>query len=140
VHQTPPDFQIGKAIEVRHGTDITLISTGGMLDLTMKASDELSRQGYSAQVLSMPTIEPLDHSALTQAALHTRRLITVEEHGPGGLGSAVAEVLAEAGTATRFIPLRLRREAATTAGSQGTLRSAHGLHLDGIVRAAITLL
>lgn len=140
VHQTPPDFQIGKAIELRHGTDITLISTGGMLDMVVKAADVLADRGYSAQVLSMPTIEPFDYAALNQAALQTRKLITIEEHGPGGLASVVAEVLAQSGTPTRFIPMRLRREAAKTAGSQATLRAAHGLHLDGIVQAAISLL
>ena len=60
VHQTSPNFQIGKAIVVREGSDVTLIATGGILSNTMQAAEQLAQQGIQARVLSMPTIKPLD--------------------------------------------------------------------------------
>jgi transketolase len=64
----------------------------------------------------------------------------LEEHGIGGLGSAVAEVLAQSGESVKFKPLRLKREAVKTAGSQTVLRSQQGLDLDGIVQSALAML
>jgi transketolase len=108
VHRGEPEFEIGRAIEVRAGHDVTLISTGGMLKETLSAADQLARQGIEAGVLSMHTLKPLDRQALQRAAEQTGAIVTVEEHTiVGGLGSAVAEFLAEAD-----LPgVRLRRHA-----------------------------
>jgi len=96
VHHTPPDFQIGKAIVVRDGADVTLISTGAMLRTVVEVAKELEMRGVSARVLSMHTVKPLDAKAVQAAAKETLLIVTVEEHMMrGGLGSAVAEVLAE---------------------------------------------
>jgi len=78
VHKKEPQFQIGHAIELCSGDDITLISTGGMLQLVMQASEKLSTQGYSVQVLSMPNVAPLDEQAILQAAARTGKIISVE--------------------------------------------------------------
>ncbi|MFM6395642.1 transketolase family protein [Planktothrix sp.] len=139
VHEKEPVFQIGKAIELCSGEDLTLISTGGMLQLVMQASEKLSSQGYSVQVLSMPTVTPLDEQAILQAAAKTGKIISVEEHGIGGLGSGVAEVLALKEIPVKFRALRLQREAVKVAGSQTVLRSRLGLSLEGIVEVAISL-
>jgi len=140
VHPKEPQFEIGKAIELQSGTDLTLISIGGMLDLTVKAAEKLTMQGYSVEVLSMPTLYPLDEQSILQSAEKTKKIITLEEHGIGGLGSAVAEVLAQSSETVEFKPLRLKREAVKTAGSQAVLRSQQGLDLDGIVQSALAML
>lgn len=140
VHTTPPPFQLGKALTIQDGADVTLISTGGMLESVVAAAQVLTQEGHSVQVLSMPTIAPLDIAAVAQAAQRTGRIVTVEEHGPGGLASAVAEVLAQLGHAVRFRPLHLPRGAITTAGSQSSLRAPYGLNTEGIVVAATALL
>lgn len=140
LHTTQPAFSIGKAIEVRSGHDVTLISTGGMLGAVIEAAQKLDCLGYSAQVLSMPTLYPLDEMAVLDAATRTGRIVTCEEHGPGGLGSAVAETLAQARRPVAFMPLRLRREAVAVAGSQEMLRSMQGLSPAGIAEAAAGLL
>jgi transketolase len=111
-----------------------------MLDLTVKAAEKLTMQGYSIEVLSMPTLYPLDEQSILQSAQKTKKIITLEEHGIGGLGSAVAEVLAQSGESVKFKPLRLKREAVKTAGSQTVLRSQQGLDLDGIVQSALAML
>jgi transketolase len=89
-------FKIGKAIKYREGSDITIISTGIMLDESLKAAGELEKQGVSADLLHIHTIKPIDKEAIIASAAKTKHVITVEEHSIiGGLGSAVAEVLSE---------------------------------------------
>jgi transketolase len=106
VHQEPLDWTLGKAIALRQGDDVTIISTGGMLLTAVRAADLLAQQGISAAVLSMHTLKPLDAEAVLAAARRTRLLVTLEEHSIlGGLGGAVAEVLAEAD----IPPVRFRR-------------------------------
>lgn len=97
-------FEIGKAIKYREGSDITIISTGIMLDESLKAVEELEKQGVSAELLHMHTIKPIDKEAIIASAAKTKNVISVEEHSIiGGLGSAVAEVLSESQ------PAKLRR-------------------------------
>ena len=96
VHQTPPAFTIGKAITVREGSSVTLISTGGMLHNALQAAELLTQQRIQARVLSMHTLKPLDSDTVLAAARETGAIVTIEEHSvSGGLGSAVAQILAE---------------------------------------------
>ena len=139
VHATPPAFQLGRAIVVREGRDVTLVSTGGMLATTVAAADALTERGVAARVLSMPTVAPLDVDALAAAAEETGRVVTVEEHGVGGLGSAVAEALLSGGCPVAFRALRLAREVIKTVGSQEYLRAAQGLTVGDVVRAVEAL-
>lgn len=136
VHKTAFDFQIGKVINIREGRDVTLISTGGVLDMVVHAAEQLAQQNISAAVFSMPTLQPLDAGAIIQAAKHTRRIVTVEEHGSGGLGSAVAEVLAGANLQCELVVVRLQPELFAAVGSQAELRTAHGLSVENIIGAA----
>jgi transketolase len=136
VHTIPPRLELGKAICMQTGHDMTLISTGSVLRLVAEAARLLTSQGYSPRVLSMPTLYPIDREALLLAGQETARIVTVEEHGLGGLHSAVAEVLAEAGVGKRVVPVRLMREPLPMAGSQDFLRSAHRISLEGILAAA----
>jgi transketolase len=127
VHDREPEFRLGEAIVVRPGRDATLISTGGMLEESVAAAARLAAGGIDARVLSMHTIKPLDAGAVLRAARETGAVVTVEEHSvTGGLGSAVAEVLAEAGSPGRFrrfgMPDRLSHEV----GKQESLRRRAG--------------
>ena len=140
VHRIEPVFEIGKAIPVRDGSDITLISTGGVLRLAVEASDQLAGCGLTAAILSMPCVQPLDEAAVLEAARRTGRVITIEEHGHGGLGSAVAEVLASAGIAVKFMPMCLRGGPSGLAGTQDALRSAAGISVTGILEAVGSLM
>jgi len=89
-------FTIGKGMEVKSGSDITIIATGIMVDVALKAEEELSKEGISARIIDMHTIKPIDKDIIIKAAKETKGIITAEEHNIiGGLGSAVAEVLAE---------------------------------------------
>jgi transketolase len=129
------DFQFGQAILVRPGSDLTLISTGGLLVETVAAADLLRERGVHAGVLSMPTVKPIDVNAILKAAFETHAIVTVEEHSTiGGLGSAVAEVLAEAGIGgNRFQRIGLPDQFRSRVGDQFYLRSQMGLDRNGIL-------
>lgn len=104
VHVVRPPLVIGRAILLRDGRDVTLISTGAVLPYVMQTAETLGdRHGIEARVLSMHTLKPLDEEAIQRAATETGAVVTVEEHSViGGLGSAVADVLATRATPVRF--------------------------------------
>ncbi len=134
VHQTAIDFELGKAIHMREGGDATLISTGGLLQTTVRAAQRLADEGIKTRVLSMHTLKPLDTEAVLAAARETRAIVTIEEHSIiGGLGSAVAEVLAEAdGARVAFKRIGLPSAFSPHFGSQEYLQDRHGLTEEAI--------
>jgi len=143
VHSGPIDFELGRAIRLREGSDLTLISTGSMLKAAMGVAASLAEGGVEARVLSMHTLKPLDSEAVLAAARETGALLTLEQHSViGGLGSAVAEVLAEA-PGPRHIPFRrigLPSAFSPRVGSQQYLEAQNGLDEASILRSAEELL
>jgi transketolase len=96
VHKTEIDFQIGKAISVREGTDVCLLSAGNMLPAALETAELLAKGNISAKVFSFHTIKPLDEATLAAAFQNFKLVATLEEHSVlGGLGGAVAEWLAD---------------------------------------------
>jgi transketolase len=94
VYSEDYDFEIGKAITLREGTDVAVIAAGSMVSAALSAAKLLDGQGLSCSVMNMHTIKPLDVFAI-KAACSAKLIVTVEEHNViGGLGSAVAEILA----------------------------------------------
>ena len=93
-------FEIGKAHEIRSGSDVTIIANGDTICLAIDAAKALEAEGIDAAVLDMHTVKPLDVDAVRKAVETTGRIITVEDHNIlGGLGSAVCEAAAEMGGA-----------------------------------------
>jgi transketolase len=89
-------FEIGKAVILKEGTDVTIIATGLMVNEALTAAAELLKDGISAQVVNMATIKPLDAETVINCAKKTGAVVTAEEHNIiGGLGSAVCEVLSQ---------------------------------------------
>jgi len=96
VHQGVPSFQIGKAITLRHGRDVCILSTGNMLPEAAATADLLGRQGRAAELVSFHTVKPLDTEYLTRVFRDFSLVVTMEEHSRlGGFGSAVAEWLSD---------------------------------------------
>ena len=94
VYKSDFEFKIGKAITLREGTDISLVATGSMVYVALKTADMLAAQGVLAEVVDMHTVKPIDEAVIKRACLK-RLIVTLEEHSKiGGLGSAVAEILA----------------------------------------------
>lgn len=89
-------FEIGKGVELKSGTDVTIIATGLMVKEAMEAYDLLVVEGISARIVNMATIKPIDREIIEKAARETGAIVTAEEHSViGGLGSAVSEVVTE---------------------------------------------
>ena len=88
-------FQIGKAQLLTEGSDVTIIATGHLVWKSLQAAEMLEKEGISAEVINMHTIKPLDAQAVLRSVKKTRCVVTAEEHqANGGLGDAVAQVLA----------------------------------------------
>lgn len=89
-------FEMGKGVQMKEGTDVTIIATGIMVDMALTAAEQLANEGISARVINMHTIKPIDRALVLDAAKETGAIVTAEEHNIiGGLGSAVAEVVSE---------------------------------------------
>ena len=101
-------FEIGKAIELVEGSDVTIIANGLMVAEAIRASDALDQEGVSVRVLDMHTVKPLDREAIRRAAAETGAIVTAEEHlVDGGMGVRVAQVVAETQPcAMEFIGIR----------------------------------
>lgn len=90
------EFELGKGVQLREGTDVTIVATGLMVHEALEAHDMLKEKGISARVINIHTIKPIDGDILEKAAKETGAIVTAEEHNIiGGLGSAVTETLAE---------------------------------------------
>ncbi len=87
-------FEIGKAVTLKEGSDVTIIATGLMVNETLIAAEELSKEGISAEVINMHTIKPLDKDAIIKSAKKTGCIVTAEEHNVvGGMGDAVCDAV-----------------------------------------------
>jgi transketolase len=132
-------FELGKAVRLREGNDITLMANGVMVCRALAAAEELQKSGVSARVLNMSSVKPIDREAIVDAARSTGGIVTAEEHSIyGGLGGAVAEIVAQTHPAKMRI-LGVPGVFAPT-GSAEFLLEHFGLTADGIRSAAVQLL
>ena len=131
-------FEVGKAITVAEGSDITIIATGETVYHAWQASLRLREQGIGARVLDMSWLKPFDEEAVRKAALETGRIVTVEEHSRyGGLGALVCETLSEQPVPVRILGIP---DEDVIHGSNLEIFHHYGLDADGIVRAATAFL
>ncbi len=138
---TAPDvpFRFGKATQLRAGNDVAILACGCMVELALRASETLEREGIGARVLNMSSIKPLDREAILHAAAETRGIVTAEEHHlTGGLGGAVAELLAvEHPTRMRLVGMP---DAFAVVGPTVPLRAKYGMSAEAIAAACRSLL
>ena len=130
IHEGPIDFKIGKAITVKEGRDAAIIYTGTIGYNAKIAVENLEKQGIKVRLISMHTVKPIDRETIIKAAKETGKILTVEEHNlSGGFGSAVAEVLADAGMcgSIKFKRMALPDVYVSKVGSQEWLIKEYGL-------------
>ncbi|WP_304143427.1 transketolase family protein [Mesoflavibacter zeaxanthinifaciens] len=134
---TPEDqkFEIGKALHLQSGTDVTIVATGHLVWEALEAAKTLNEKGISAEVINIHTIKPLDDKAILDSVAKTGCIVTAEEHNYlGGLGESVARVLAQhKPTPQEFIATN------DTFGESGTpaqLMDKYGLNAEAIVKAS----
>lgn len=132
-------IKLGKANILREGKDITIIATGIMVNQAIMAADQLKDKGIEAMVIDMHTIKPIDEEAIVSAAQKTKAIVTAEEHSIiGGLGSAVAEVLAKKyPTKMAFIG---QEDTYGESGKPDELLKKYKMTADDIVKKAVNLL
>lgn len=143
VHYANEDygFEIGKAVTVSEGTDITIVCCGVAVYHAAEAAKLLAdRDGLSVRVLNMHTIKPIDEQAIRVAVSETHRILTVEEHNVvGGLGSAVADVIVTSGKGCAFAKIALP-DCYLEVGNPKDLYSYYKIDADGIVASVRELL
>ncbi len=104
VHDADYRFEIGRAVRLRDGNDVTLAACGTLVPRALEAATMLEEEGIQARVINIATIKPIDREAIVEAAVETDGIVTAEEHTIyGGFGSAVAEVVAT----THPVPMRI---------------------------------
>ena len=141
VHDNLPELHLGEPVCFdKNGGGIVLVSTGTLVSEVLQAAEVLKSLGIEARVISMPFVKPIDYKKLLQLLDGHRLVLVVEEHTAfGGLGSAIAEILAEASLNIRFARIHLP-EFINFIGSQKELRHMLGLDASSIATRAMTLL
>ncbi len=139
VHPDGFELELGRAYVLREGTDVTLAACGFMVSEALAAADLLAADGISAEVIDVASIKPLDADTLIASARKTGAVVTCEEHSIiGGLGSAVAEVLAE-NAPTKMARVGVK-DVFGTSGEPAELMAHFGLTAAGIAASAKGLL
>jgi len=135
VHDLKTTFEIGKAVRLREGGDLTIVANGFEVYESLAAAEELSRIGIQASVIDMHTVKPLDKKILLEEAGKTGRFVVAEEHQIwGGLGSAVASYLATVKPCPiEFVAIQ---DVFAESGKPEELLEKYGLTAPGIVKAA----
>lgn len=133
VHKTDIEFEIGKGIVLKEGSDLNILVTGNMLESAVHVSNKLKHDGIDSGVISIHTVKPLDIDLIENLAKSGKPMFTIEEHSIiGGLGSAVSEVLAELELKVNFKRIGLQDAYSHTVGSQNYQRMKFGLDVDSI--------
>lgn len=129
-------FELGKAVQLAEGTDLTIIACGSCVIRAIAAAKQLEADGIRARVLNMHTIKPIDKEAIEKAVVETKRIITVEDHNIiGGLGSAVAETVTEFGKTCVMRKLGVP-DTFSIIGLHEDLMAEYGYDANGIVKTA----
>lgn len=138
IHDDSYHFEWGKAEVLRQGSDVSIFATGIMTAKALDAAEMLAKQGIQAEVINVHTIKPLDEETVIASAKKTGKVVTAEEHSIiGGLGSAVAEVLArQCPTKQVFVGVQ---DSFGESGSPDDLLEKYGLTAEAIVKAAVGL-
>ena len=132
---TPQKLKIGKGVIRREGVDITIISAGICVSEALKAAEDLSKDGIQSRVIDMASIKPIDEHLIIESAQKTGAIITVENHSIiGGLGSAVAETLMEAGIGLPFTRVGIQDQFCE-GGTTAYLMNKFGIDCKGILKA-----
>ncbi|MFD1096584.1 transketolase family protein [Salegentibacter chungangensis] len=133
---TPEDqkFEIGKAVQLQEGSDVTIIATGHLVWEALQAAEQLAEKGISADVLDIHTIKPLDEEAILNSVKKTGCVVTAEEHNfLGGLGESVSRTLAVNHPAPQeFVATQ---DVFGESGTPAQLMEKYGLNADAIIKA-----
>ena len=142
LHEGPiENYTAPKALTLRAGKDVALLSAGGILTQTVGAAKLLEEQGVSAEVVSFPCLKPIDREKLVELSQRFKHIVTVEEHSiVGGFGSAVCEVIAEEGANCRVHRIGMEDVYSTIVGTQDYLRGEYRMDAKAICERTLSWL
>lgn len=141
VHAGVPQFKIGKGVILRSGNDATIFVAGSLLPMALIVSDMLGKKGIKAGVISMPVIKPIDGALILEQSRLSRGIFTLEDHYvAGGLGSAVAELLAEQKTHAVLRRFGVPDAFTSITGSPEYLLKYNGLSAEVVSKKILTTL
>ncbi len=125
-------FEIGKAVVLQEGTDVTIIATGHLVWKAIEAAEQLFEKGIKAEIINIHTIKPLDNAAILKSVSKTKCVVTAEEHQMnGGLGDSVAQLLArELPTPQEFVAVN---DSFGESGTPDELMEKYGLSVNAII-------
>ncbi|MDE6247363.1 MAG: transketolase [Muribaculaceae bacterium] len=140
IHESIPDFKIGKAIKVQDGSKVAIFSTGAIFEEVTGANDILKQNGIIPAIYTFPSVKPIDSDVIKHCAQEFDYIITCEEHNiTGGFGSAVAEVLSGLAPKAKLVKIGLNDTYSTKVGSQKYLRAQYGISDKDIAKTIIDL-
>ncbi len=139
LHEGPiENYTAPKALTLRQGKDVALLSAGGILTQTVGAAKLLEEQGVSAEVVSFPCLKPIDREKLIELSQRFKHIVTVEEHSiVGGFGTAVCEVIAEEGANCRVHRIGMEDVYSTIVGTQDYLRGEYQMDAKAICQRTV---
>ena len=134
LHKEPiGHWTLPEALTLRKGTDVAILSAGGILTQTVEAAEILAAKGISAEIISFPCVKPIDEEKIKELVSRFRHIVTVEEHTiVGGFGSAVCEAAAELGTGCRIHRIGMEDVYSAIVGTQQYLREHYGMDAKSI--------
>jgi len=133
------NFKLGKAVTLREGSDVTLISCGAMVEDALKVASLMEKKSIQARVINMSSIKPIDKETIIKAAEETGKIVTIENHNiMGGLGSAIAEIICET------IPIKVKRigvnDVFDKSGTNEEIKKKFGLRVEDIEKEVMKFL
>ncbi|MBN2509558.1 MAG: transketolase family protein [Spirochaetales bacterium] len=141
IHKDGYRFVPGESVVIKEGSDLTIVVLGTMIHTALTAAAELEKQGVQAEVISLPSIRPLQPEGILQSIGKTGNVLTVEEHSlHGGIGSIVAELVLEHGLSCKFKKLGVPAGSFAPASPRSDIQEEYNLHSDGIIQEALRLL
>ena len=141
INDTEAEFKIGKAIRIKEGEDITLISTGNTLEIADNVTDKLKNKNIKASLISMHTVKPLDENAVMEILKKGKPVFTLEEHSLiGGLGSAVADIIAQSDFNPVFRKFGTEDKFSHYVGGHDYIREKFGLTSEKITENILNVL
>ena len=141
IHPEGYEFKAGEPVVLSEGKDLSLISTGTIVHDTLAAARRLKEEGYTVQLIHLPSLRPLNRAAFAALLKNTPVTVTAEEHSlHGGLGALTADVLLENGIASRFRKLGVPEGRFAPASPRSDIKEEFSLDEDGILKECLNLL
>ncbi len=141
IHKENYTFKPGNTVIIREGSDITLIALGTMVHEVIAANEELEKQGISAEIISIPSIRPLDPEGIIKSLKKTGAAITFEEHSThGGIGSIIGDIILKNQLNCKIKKLGVPAGQFAEASPRSDIKESYNLHKEGIIHNVLALL